>query len=203
MKVSLFSLFMAASTIVFTACGNENNAPAAGTTTAENSNASTVDGQASPGASSGSTTVAATPVQDVVEHYLHIKNALANDNGAEAANGAQAMVASLEKINPATFTDEQQKLYNDVAEDLKEHAEHTADNAGKIDHQREHFVMMSANVQELIQTFGAHKTLYLDHCPMANNDKGANWISETEEISNPYMGKKMPKCGSMEKVIKP
>jgi hypothetical protein len=54
---------------------------------------------------------------------------------------------------------------------------------------------------ELVKTFGAGKKVYYDHCPMAFNNKGANWLSESAAIKNPYMGTKMPGCGSVEQVI--
>ena len=37
--------------------------------------------------------------------------------------------------------------------------------------------------------------IYIQHCPMANNDKGADWISLEKEILNPFFGKTMLKCG--------
>lgn len=205
MKIKVFSLLMAASAIVFTSCGNNNGSASQGNAgTSENHAATTEKATANTGAApstTGANQASNAAVNEVVEHYLHVKNALANENGAEAANGAKALIASLKKVDPSQFTAAQKTVYQDVNEDLKEHAEHTAANAGKIDHQREHFVMMSNDVQALVKAFGASKTLYLDHCPMANDNKGANWISETEEIKNPYMGKKMPGCGKMEQVL--
>ena len=41
--------------------------------------------------------------------------------------------------------------------------------------------------------------LYHDHCPMAQDNKGAMWLSETKEIRNPYFGDKMMTCGSVER----
>lgn len=53
-------------------------------------------------------------------------------------------------------------------------------------------------------------TLYLQNCPMAfGEDKGANWISKTKEIINPYLGKNHPEfkgsmlhCGEIKDTIK-
>lgn len=39
------------------------------------------------------------------------------------------------------------------------------------------------------------KKLHIQYCPMADNNDGAYWLSWNEEIENPYMGKKMSKCG--------
>jgi hypothetical protein len=37
---------------------------------------------------------------------------------------------------------------------------------------------------------------------MYNNNKGASWLSETKEIKNPYLGKKMPDCGEVKEEIR-
>jgi hypothetical protein len=47
----------------------------------------------------------------------------------------------------------------------------------------------------------ASGNLFLQHCPMANGNKGANWISLSEEIRNPYFGDRMLKCGSVTEKI--
>jgi hypothetical protein len=138
-------------------------------------------------------------IKTVVSHYLHVKNALANDNADEAANGAKAMSDALTKVDKSFFTPEQKKIYDENEADLKEHAEHIS--KSKIDHQREHFSMMSEDMYALVKAFGGGQTLYHDHCPMYNDNKGALWLSEAKEIKNPYMGSSMPKCGKVEEII--
>jgi hypothetical protein len=52
--------------------------------------------------------------------------------------------------------------------------------------------------------------LYLQNCPMAfGEDNGANWISSSEEVINPYLGKIHPEykatmlhCGEVKDTIK-
>src|ERR1044072_6509903 len=39
--------------------------------------------------------------------------------------------------------------------------------------------------------------VYRQYCPMAFNDKGAYWLSNTDEIKNPYFGEKMLECGEV------
>lgn len=140
-------------------------------------------------------------LKESVDHYLHVKNALAADNANEAGKGAEAMSAALKKIDASRFTSEQKKVYDEVADDLKEHAEHIAKKTGDIKHQREHFVTMSEDVYALAKAFGGGRTLYHAHCPMAKNNEGALWISETKEIKNPYFGSEMLECGTVEEVI--
>lgn len=138
-------------------------------------------------------------INEVVANYLKLKNALVNDNSKEAANSGNALIATIGKVDMNSISKEQMKDYKDIAEDAKEHAEHIGSNGGDIAHQREHFVMLSKDMNDLIQLFGTSQKLYLDFCPMADDNKGAVWISETKEIKNPYFGKEMATCGSIKK----
>jgi Protein of unknown function (DUF3347) len=144
---------------------------------------------------------AAASIKTIVDHYLHIKNTLANDNSSEAANGAKAMVKAIGKLDKSLLTPEQKTAYDANEEELKEHADHIANNGDKIKHQRTHFVQMSEVVYDLVKNFGAGRPLYHDHCPMARDNQGAMWISEMKETKNPYFGAQMPKCGTVEEVI--
>lgn len=145
---------------------------------------------------------AAASIKAIVDHYLHIKNALANDNAGEAASGAKAMEKAIGSLDKSLLTSEQKTAYDANEEEMKEHAEHIAKNGDNIKHQRSHFVKMSEVVYELVKDFGAGRPVYHDHCPMARDNQGAMWLSEVKEIKNPYFGAEMPKCGKVEEVIK-
>lgn len=143
------------------------------------------------------------PIKETLSGYLQLKNALTNDNGKDAATAGDFIVAVLAKIDTNGLNKDQMKAYMGIADDLKENAEHIGANAGKIDHQREHFELLSKDITDLIKTFGnGGQTLYKDFCPMANDGKGAMWISEMKEIKNPYLGKSMPTCGIMKEEMK-
>ena len=139
-------------------------------------------------------------LKTIIDHYLHIKNALVNNDEVEAASGGKAMYDAMTKVDKSLFTADQKKVYDGIEDDLKEHAEHIS--KSKIDHQREHFAMMSEDAYDLAKAFGAGRVVYHDHCPMANDDKGAMWLSETKEIKNPYFGNKMNECVKVPEVIK-
>lgn len=145
---------------------------------------------------------AAASLKETVDHYLHIKNALANDNGAEAATGARAMEAALSKMDKSLLTAEQKTAYDKIDEALKATAASIAKSGNDIKQQRARFVSMSEAVYELVKNFGAGRPLYHDYCPMARDDQGAMWISELKEIKNPYFGDQMLTCGTVEEVIK-
>ncbi|MDQ3192918.1 MAG: DUF3347 domain-containing protein [Bacteroidota bacterium] len=72
-----------------------------------------------------------------------------------------------------------------------------------IEEQREIFSLLSNQIIESVETFGLKiDNVYVAYCPMALNDQGAYWLSEFEEIHNPYFGEKMLKCGEVKKTIK-
>lgn len=83
---------------------------------------------------------------------------------------------------------------------MRENAEHISTNAGNVEHQREHFALLSRDINDLTDNFGtAGLKLYLDFCPMYNKQNGAIWVSEKKEIVNPYYGSKMSDCGCVKK----
>lgn len=135
----------------------------------------------------------------LVQDYLAVKNALTNENEAAAATASANIEKAIKGFDKSLLTADQKKVYDDIEDDLKEHAEHVA--MSKIDHQREHFSMMSKDVYDLVKAFGGGMVLYHDHCPMYDNNKGAMWLSETKEITNPYFGDKMMTCGVVKEMI--
>lgn len=141
-------------------------------------------------------------IHEMLNQYLQIKNALADDNGKVAASAGNAFVESMGKMETNSLTPEKKKVWEDLSDDAKEMAEHIGKNADKLAHQREHFDMLSKDMYDMVKTFGADQALYNDYCPMYNNNKGATWLSEAKEIKNPYLGKKMPTCGSVKEEIK-
>ena len=195
-----FMLSLVFGAVIFTAC-NSNNSNDQSDVTTDSSVTQTGGDNSAPSASRNETNAGAS-INGVVSNYLKLKNALANDNSKEAASAATEVLNAMNTLGQASLTSEQKKVYDEVQEDAKEHADHIIYTAGKIDHQREHFETLSKDVYDLVKTFGAGQTLYQAFCPMYNNNKGATWISETKEIKNPYLGKKMPTCGEVKEVIK-
>lgn len=144
----------------------------------------------------------AASLEEIVEHYLHLKNALVSDKTKDAATAGKEIVGAMATVDKSLLTAEQKTLYEDVEDDAREHAEHIGENAGNIEHQREHFEMLSKDVLDLVKGFGSAQVLYKDFCPMYNNKKGAMWLSEAKAIKNPYYGRKMLTCGSVQEEIK-
>jgi len=137
-----------------------------------------------------------TTIESMLNHYLEIKNALVEDDSEKAATSSKSILSGMKGFDKSLLTAEQKKVYDAIESDLKEHAEHIS--KSELDLQREHFIMMSTDMYDLVKAFGAGMTVYHEYCPMANDNKGAMWLSESKEIRNPYFGDKMMTCGSVE-----
>ena len=133
----------------------------------------------------------------VLTDYFMLKDALVGDNTKKAAQAGTKLVASLKSFDKSSYTKDQQKELTDIIEDATEHSEHIAESA--IDHQREHFKILSKDITDMIAITGSKSTLYQQFCPMY--DKGSAWLSTSEEIRNPYYGSSMLKCGKVQKTI--
>ena len=51
------------------------------------------------------------------------------------------------------------------------------------------------------QTGTDNGKLYIAHCPMALDDEGASWVTNTREIKNPYFGSSMLTCGTVTETL--
>lgn len=178
-------------------CGMELTEPVAATNSSEATGKIAAD--TSP--TDRQSTTSSFSMQPIIANYLDLKNALVKDDAKGAANSGKALYKAFNDINQNAIDTKNSKEYKEIADDAKEHAEHIGDNAGKIAHQREHFVMLSKDINDLVKIFGTDQKLYQDFCPMADNGKGAIWISESKEIKNPYYGKQMLTCGSVKKEL--
>jgi altronate dehydratase len=135
----------------------------------------------------------------ILDAYFEIKNGLVADSKENTAKGGNELLAAFSKFDMSKLSEKAHKEYMEIQESAKEHADHIV--KSDIDHQREHFEGLSTDITDLVALLGTNKVIYQDFCPMANNNKGALWLSEVKEINNPYFGSKMLTCGSVKKQI--
>lgn len=138
----------------------------------------------------------------LVNSYLQLKDNLVASNGQKVQNDAQSVMATADKIEFSALQGEQKSFAEEKLNEVKQSAANMGESAD-LTAQRGQLELLSEATFALSKAFGAAgQTLYYQHCPMANNDKGAYWLSSNEEIRNPYFGEKMLKCGSNEEVHK-
>lgn len=140
--------------------------------------------------------LADNPVDKIVNAYLDVKNALASDNGSVAETKAKDLVAAL---SANTLSADQEKTFAKYRDKLLFDARHIS-SVNTVDHQREHFASLSNNMYELLKALKSNTaTLYEQYCPM----KKAYWLSESQQIKNPYFGSQMPTCGKVTATLAP
>jgi hypothetical protein len=133
--------------------------------------------------------------------YLPVKDHLVAGKADAAQTSAQKVVDALSKVDVTKFTSEQKSFFDQHAGMVKQHAQAMA-GTENVEAQRSQLDMFSTSTYALVKAFKAHdETLYLQHCPMANQDKGGHWISQTSEVRNPYFGDQMLKCGEIKETL--
>lgn len=71
-----------------------------------------------------------------------------------------------------------------------------------LEEKRKSFQMVSDQLYDLIRTVRYDRSvIYHQFCPMAFNDQGANWLSNSAVVRNPYIPKKMLACGEVKDSI--
>ena len=141
-------------------------------------------------------------LNNVFSAYIKVKNALTTDNGDSVRIAAKALFNIIDKVSMEKLSAEQHKVWMQYAKDLSYHSEHMK-GTDELEHQREHFMTLSTVMYKAMKALNVNTTeIYFQFCPMANDGKGAYWVSEQSKISNPYMGKTMPICGSTKDTIK-
>ncbi len=121
----------------------------------------------------------------VFQNYQQIRMALVKSD-AEEVNLAAGNLA---------------ESFNGEREEMKSMAMAMVD-AKDIENQRELFSQLAEKVEPLFKESISEGAIYKQFCPMAFDGKGGYWISDVEEIRNPYYGEKMLKCGKVTETIK-
>lgn len=142
--------------------------------------------------------LADNPVDKIVSAYLDLKNALAGDDANAAKAKAKDLVAAL-SASTATLSADQQKTFAKYHDKLLFDSRHISE-TNTIDHQREHFASLSNNMYEVLKALKLNTTtIYEEYCPM----KKFYWLSESQQIKNPYFGSSMLTCGRVTATLAP
>ena len=139
----------------------------------------------------------------VLPQYLKLKDALVESDESKATEAAKATLNSLKSVNMMLLTGEAHNKWMQYHNEIKSNLNGIVTMDG-IEMKRTHFRLVSDGLAKSLKEFDVSFTdpVYVEFCPMANNNKGAYWLSESKDIRNPYFGDKMLKCGSVKDVIK-
>ena len=144
-------------------------------------------------------TAAEKGLTPVINAYYDLKDALIEADSAAADRSAAQLLALADSLKIGAFG-----LDTTLAQTIETYRGNiVAETKGLIGEtdltlKRRAFSMISQNLLPLLKEVNYKaEPVYQQICPMAfNEDETAYWLSNSNEINNPYLGKKHPKYGA-------
>jgi Cu(I)/Ag(I) efflux system membrane fusion protein len=130
-------------------------------------------------------------VQPVLEAYLKIHEALADDKTDGVNSAAEKIAVLSDNLDPDTVTGEHAAHYEDLPAKIKTAAMKLA-RGKEIGAMREAFKALSRPMA-MWATMSKPEGIYIVYCPMAR----ASWLQTNDDIRNPYHGREMLRCGEI------
>ncbi len=142
-------------------------------------------------------------IDKVVNAYLSVKDAFVSADTALAKKNTSLLISLLDSIPVAELSTDTASVADAAKSSIADIRSNAVSLLAQTDitEMRQDFRMMTEMMYPgFFNTINYEgPTLYMQFCPMAfGEDKGAGWISNSEEIINPYLGKNHPEYkGSM------
>ncbi len=138
---------------------------------------------------------------ELTQEYLALKDALVATDPIQASYSASKMLEKLSQVDMSLVKGDVHLYWMEQQKALQAHGQQITE-LENIEEQRKQFDFLSQALINAIKVFGIpNDTFYVQHCPMAFDNAGADWISSVEEIKNPYFGDKMLTCGLVQETI--
>ncbi len=133
---------------------------------------------------------------EIIDAYINLKDAFLKSDVSLSKSYSDQFIKALEEL-PVAQREQTHNYYSSLHQAAKRLSAAT-----EIEQQRKQFQFISEKLIEMVVNFDqVNEKLYVQFCPMADNDKGAYWLSKEEQVLNPYFGDVMLKCGSVKQVI--
>lgn len=137
----------------------------------------------------------------VYDNYFAVKDALVKTDGNVSSAKAKELLTAITTVKMEKLDAETHMVWMKIQKDLVLDAEHISETKDA-SHQRDHFISLSKNMYSLLKVSKYEQPVYYQFCPMANDGKGANWLSKENAVKNPYYGSQMLTCGKVVETIK-
>ena len=142
-------------------------------------------------------------LEAILSDYFQLKNAIFSADTNSSNKAAYVLNAQLNQFPGNELPGDQLKIKKtrSLLDSLPKEIQELII-ARNIRGKRRHFALISMSVNQLIRTVGLKdKKIYWQYCPMANDDQGAFWLTDSSSISNPYFGAQMPDCGQTKETL--
>ncbi len=135
-------------------------------------------------------------IANTVNNYLDIKNAFVEADTTTIKAQGQKFISTVDSLQLNDLKKDDSTILltgQQMVSDIKVNAEAMLQEKD-ITEMRHDFSMVSENLYPFLKAIGYEgEKLYWQNCPMAfGENKEANWLSNTTEIINPYLGKHHP-----------
>lgn len=136
--------------------------------------------------------------------YLEIQQALAGDEPDDATKAAAEFLQHLAAIDMKLLDGPAHVAWMKSRDALRA-ASARVRKAKDVAAVRQAFETLSNEGIRVAKTFGTSPALDLQvaHCPMAFDNRGADWLQADTTIANPYYGSAMLRCGEIKSTIGP
>ena len=140
-------------------------------------------------------------LNSVYNEYINLKDALVKEDSKSTSTSASTLLNNLTKVDMKLLSDNKaHSHWMSLEKEIKSSATSISETSD-IKAQRDHFKHLSSHLINAVQLFGVNEKVYLEFCPMADNNKGAFWLSKEEKVINPYFGDAMLTCGEVKQII--
>ena len=138
----------------------------------------------------------------VYDAYLKMNSAFVDSDAKQVVSEAKEVIKALKLVDMALLKGDAHMKWMDQLEVLNSTIS-AISKTDDIEKQRHAYIQFNLAFYESIKMFGLdNTTAYFQYCPMANDDKGAYWLSSKKDILNPYFGDAMLTCGETKETIK-
>lgn len=141
-----------------------------------------------------------TKLKVVFDSYFLLKDAFVKTDGKAAATLAKDVSVALSAVKMDELAMDVHLIWMKEMKGLMAGAKNISETQD-IKRQREFFIPFSKSMYEVIKVAKYDTPVYFQFCPMANDGKGANWLSKENAIKNPYYGSQMMSCGKTVETI--
>lgn len=140
-------------------------------------------------------------LKPVFDTYFRIQSALSSDSLEDAKIAAVDFVKALDAVDMTLLQGPAHHAWMKELEASKGSAS-TIVTADDINKAREGFALLSESMIVVAREFGTGgESVYRLKCPMAFDNRGADWLQSETPTANPYFGAAMFKCGSLKETI--